>query len=115
MPRYKIIKPLEINGNFQDSLCIHTINKVCSSSSSQNPLIGEISPLTFVYTAAPLSDMRLPVGLEGIQGSSQIFIFSPLSTLHMYPLLKVDKPAIILCHVKEQPAFGSAIRMFHCG
>jgi hypothetical protein len=58
--------------------------------------------------AAPRGEEILLLGLEGIHESCQIFIFSPLPTLHTHPLLKVARPAIILCHVKEEPALGPA-------
>jgi hypothetical protein len=64
-----------------------------------------------VKTAEPLGVVIFLSGLEGIHGSCQISIFSPVPTLHTYPLLNVARPAMMLYQVKEEPILGPALRI----
>jgi hypothetical protein len=80
------------------------------SCKSHCPVIGEISYETLVRREARTKITFLD-GLAGIQGSFQILIDSPFPTLQIHPRLNVAKPAIILCQVKDEFAFGPALRI----
>jgi hypothetical protein len=81
------------------------------SCKSHWPVIGVISSETLVRREAPRTEITFLDGLAGIQGSFQILIDSPLPTLQMHPRLNVAKPTIILCQVKDEFAFGPALRI----
>ena len=65
--------------------------------------------LTVVRIHAPLGVATILVGLDGIQWSDQMLIEAPSPGLHIQPLLKVFSPDMILCHVKDEPFFKTAL------
>lgn len=83
--------------------------------SSHVPKWGSINFSTFDSMVMPLGVMILRVALVGIQGSCHMLIWEPVPTLQIHPLLKVWMPATILYHVKDDPFFGPALRIFPSG
>lgn len=83
--------------------------------SSHRPVTKSISSSIVLRRTFPLCVIIYLEWLSDIQWSFQIFICVPIPTLQMWLLLKVWKPATILCQVNVDPFLGHALRRLPSG